>query len=211
MADPKPRAKATYQDVLDAPEAMVAEILDGELVLSPRPAVPHANAASELIGFLRTRFGRRGTPGGWLILVEPEVHLGDHVVVADLAGWRRDRAEHVGAGPFTAIAPDWICEVLSGSTEKHDRRQKLRIFAEHAVGHVWLVHPLRRTLEVMRRHDSMWLTVAVHSDDDVVRAEPFAEVELDLSALWEGYGPGPSRAAEPIARYEPGGFTERDY
>jgi Uma2 family endonuclease len=212
MSDAKPRVRATYQDVRDAPEHSVAEILDGELVLSPRPALPHVSVMTELSAFLRTRFGRRGQPGGWLILVEPELHLADHVVVPDLAGWRLDRADQVDVSRrFTVIRPDWVCETLSPWTERFDRRLKLRIYAEHAVGHAWYVHPLRRTLEVMRRQESMWLTVAVHGDDDVVRAEPFDQLELDLAALWADQGPPPSRASELAARYQPGSAHELDY
>ena len=81
--------RATYEDVLNAPENKVAEILDGELVLSPRPALRHARAASRLGAFLGDPFDRgRGGPGGWTLLDEPELHLGEHVVVPDIAGWR---------------------------------------------------------------------------------------------------------------------------
>ncbi|HEX2872196.1 MAG TPA: Uma2 family endonuclease, partial [Polyangiaceae bacterium] len=86
------RGRATYQDVLDAPEHLVAEIINGELVTSPRPASPHARAASSIGGELYGPFDRgRGGPGGWVILVEPELHLLGHVLVPDLAGWRRER------------------------------------------------------------------------------------------------------------------------
>src|ERR1041384_7619080 len=95
MSEAKPRRKATYQDVLDAPAHMVAEILDGELVLSPRPAGPHAAVTGELLTSIRNRFGRGRSPGGWLILFEPEIHLGEDVVVPDLAGWRLERESHV--------------------------------------------------------------------------------------------------------------------
>ena len=40
--------RATYQDVLDAPAHLVAEVLDGTLYTHPRPAMPHARATSVL-------------------------------------------------------------------------------------------------------------------------------------------------------------------
>ncbi len=194
------KAEATYQDVLDAPEHMVAEILDGELVLSPRPAPRHASVASVLGAELIPPFGRgRGGPGGWIILDEPELHFGRRVVVPDLAGWRRERLPSVpeDAAYFT-LAPDWICEVASKSTEKLDRRKKLPLYASVGVGHAWLIHPRLRTLEVLRRHGEHWLVVAVHGDDEKIRAEPFDAIELDLANLWADL---PTRASEPTAEY----------
>ena len=137
--------RATYEDVLNAPENKVAEILDGELVLSPRPALRHSAASSQLGAAIGSAFDRRagdpGGPGGWRILDEPELHLGEHVVVPDLAGWRRERLPVVPDDPFTSLAPDWVCEVLSPSTERIDRGRKLRIYAEAGVAHAWLVQP----------------------------------------------------------------------
>ncbi len=57
VAEPKPR-RATYQDIVDAPEHKVAEILDGELVLSPRPAKPHSSVYTTLIGDIEPAFAR---------------------------------------------------------------------------------------------------------------------------------------------------------
>jgi Uma2 family endonuclease len=111
------RKPATYADVLAAPDHVVAEILDGELHLSPRPAPRHAAASSGLGGALHGPFDRgRGGPGGWRILDEPELHLGADVVVPDLAGWRRTRLPRLPDEAYFTLAPDWICEVVSPST-----------------------------------------------------------------------------------------------
>jgi Uma2 family endonuclease len=203
MGEPKRRG-ATYQDVLDAPEHVVAEILNGELVLSPRPAPPHAFTHTALTGWLHPRFGRGGTPGGWLILLEPELHLEEEVVVPDLGGWRLARAPALDDEAYFTLPPDWVCEVLSKSTEKNDRTEKLAIYAEHGVGHVWLIHPIRRTLEVLRRQDRHWLSIGIHKDDQVVRVEPFDAVELDLATLWGDVRPRPTgtRASEAVAAYD---------
>lgn len=184
------RRRATYEDVLAAPRHLVAEIIGGELRLSPRPAGPHALVATMLGGELGQPFHRgRGGPGGWLILGEPELHLGAEIVVPDLAGWRRERMPAVANVAYFELAPDWLCEVLSPSTEKSDRAEKLAIYAAAGVPHAWLVNPLSRTLEVLRRQDAHWLTIAVHKDDDKVRAEPFDAVELDLAVLWADLAP----------------------
>ena len=135
--------RATYDDVLNAPENMVAEILDGELILSPRPAPRHAVASSALVGLLHPAFDRgRGGPGGWWILGEPELHFGEQVLVPDLAGWRRERMAALPDEAFFSLAPDWVCEVLSPSTERIDRSRKLGTYAGAKVAHAWLVNPV---------------------------------------------------------------------
>jgi Uma2 family endonuclease len=184
MAHPAKR-RATYEDVLATPAAKVAEILDGELHVNPRPGGPHTAVASALGEELGPPFKRgRGGPGGWIILDEPEIHLGEDIVVPDLAGWRRERLPSVRNVAYFDLAPDWLCEVLSDSTRKLDRSQKLPTYARTGVRHVWLVDPMARTLEVLRLDADKYVILATHADEARVRAEPFEAIELDLSVLW---------------------------
>jgi len=184
----EPKRRATYDDVLAAPEHQVAEILDGELFLSPRPAMPHARASSRLGVQIGGPFDREpgdpAEPGGWLILDEPELHFAADVVVPDLAGWRRERMPRIPNAPWTELAPDWLCETLSPSTAAIDRGRKLRIYAHEGVRHVWLLDPIARTLEVLALDGDRWSIAAVHSGSEAVRAEPFAAIDLDLARLW---------------------------
>jgi Uma2 family endonuclease len=189
MAQPA-RPRATYADVLAAPSHMVAEILGGELHLSPHPAIPHAAALTALGGVLGPPFKRgRGGPGGWLQLNKPELHLGEDIVVPDRCGWRRERLPALPNAAFVTLAPDWVCEVLSPSTAKLDRSEKLRIYARERVAHVWLIDPTLRTLEVLALDGESWRLLAVHHDDARVRAQPFEVFELDLSVLWADVTP----------------------
>ena len=182
----KPLKKhATYDDLREVPEHFVAEMFDGELYASPRPASPHAHAASVLGGELSGPFhrGRHG-PGGWVILDEPELHLGNDVLVPDLAGWRRARMPTVAALPFFTLVPDWICEVLSPSSEQLDRGKKLRVYAREGVQHAWLVDPLLRTLEVLALASHELIPCAAHEGAVNVRVPPFDAIELEVGALW---------------------------
>jgi Uma2 family endonuclease len=187
MGTPAKR-RASYEDILKAPPHKVAEIIDGDLILSPRPAGPHA-AATALGEELGPPFKRgRGGPGGWIILDEPELHLGPDVLVPDLGGWRRETMNTIPNEPYFTIRPDWVCEVLSPSTERLDRGDKLARYARAGVAHAWLVNPLQRTLEVARlsiEKPQQWLTLGVFRDDAKVRAEPFEVFELDLAVLWQ--------------------------
>jgi Uma2 family endonuclease len=180
------RRRATYEDVLAAPRHVVAELVRGVLQTHPRPAPPHARASSKLGSRLGRAFDDgEGGPGGWWILDEPELHLpsGD-VLVPDLAGWRLERMPALPTTPFFELVPDWICEVLSPSTEADDRADKMPIYAEAGVEHAWLVDPILKTLEIHRRAGDRWLVVATHKGDMRCHAEPFDAIELELGQLW---------------------------
>ena len=180
------KKNATYADLCALPDNFVAEILGGELYASPRPGFPHARAAGALFRTLGGPFedGENG-PGGWWFIMEPELHFGADVVVPDVAGWRRERMPTVPNVAHFALAPDWLCEVLSPSTKAIDRGKKLPIYAQQGVGHLWLLDPLQQTLEVLRLESQGWSLVATHEADARVRAEPFDAIELALRALWQ--------------------------
>jgi len=185
---PYEKADATYADLEALPSNLVGEIVSGRLIASPRPAPRHARTSSDLGVLLGApfRFGRGG-PGGWWILDEPELHLGRDVVVPDLAGWRRERMPRLPETAYFELVPDWACEVLSPSTERLDRGEKLEIYRREQVAHVWLASPLVRTLEVLRLTDDGFLLVAVHTApaQGPVRAEPFDAVELDIGLVFD--------------------------
>jgi Uma2 family endonuclease len=179
---------ATYDDVRAAPDNVVAELIDGTLYTSPRPAAAHAMAATQLATGLVEAFGRKRSsgPGGWVILVEPELHIVGQTMVPDLAGWRRERMPEMPHVPAFELAPDWLCEVRSPSTALLDRRIKLPKYAEAGVQHVWLVEPDAQLLELFRRTAAgTWEVAAVFSEDEKARIEPFDAIELDLALLWE--------------------------
>jgi Uma2 family endonuclease len=184
----RPEVEAAFAAV---PDGTVAEILDGELFTFPRPARPHTRSASRLGFKLGSPFDLgEGGPGGWVILVEPELRLGPRpdILDPDLAGWKRERLPDALGDEETLayydVVPDWVCEVISPSTERIDRGKKMRIYRREGVGHVWLLSPLLRTLEVYRLEGGRWLLLETYEDDAKVRAEPFDAVELDLGGVW---------------------------
>ena len=181
------RKPATYEDLRKVPEHKIAEIIDGELIVSPRPAPPHALAASVIHGELAGPFHRqRGGPGGWWILFEPELHLASDVLVPDIAGWRRSRLPQMPKTAYFELPPDWVCEVVSPSSMRVDRIRKLRIYAREAVPHAWIVDPLRRTLEVFTLQAGVYALTHAFEGDGNVKAPPFDAIDLELLALWGG-------------------------
>lgn len=182
------RKQATYADIEAAPEGQIAEILAGELYTQPRPALTHCLTSSVLGDELVGPFQRgRGGPGGWWILYEPELHLGDEVMVPDFAGWRRERLPIFPKGQAAmTLAPDWVCEILSPRTESLDRGLKMELYAREQVDYLWLIQPLAETLEVYRRQEQRWLRLSFWQGTAQVRVDPFEAIELDLGALWSG-------------------------
>ena len=184
-----PRRKATYDDLCAIPEQFVAEIVDGELVTNPRPALRHALATSVIGGQLFDRFNRPpGDPdglGGWWLLFEPELHLGGDVLVPDLAGWRRSRMPTLPDVVGVTLAPDWVCEVSSPTTRLLDRHRKMPIYARERVEHLWLVDPPAATVEAYDLQDGVWVLASTHVGDERVRIAPFEVIVLDLARLWE--------------------------
>jgi Uma2 family endonuclease len=179
------RRRAVYADIEALPDNLLGEIVDGELIVSPRPTLRHAQTSSVLGGLLGPPFFFGEGPGGWIILDEPELHLGEDVLVPDLAGWRRERVPVVPDEPAFSIAPDWVCEVLSPGTEAFDRARKLRVYARERVAFAWLIDPALKTLEVLRLEGTRWLLLGTFEGNVKVRAEPFDAVELNIGLLWK--------------------------
>jgi len=177
---------ASYADVLAAPEHMVAEILNGDLVLSPRPTYRHARASSGIGMSLSAYDGNpRGTdPGGWWILDEPELHFGPTVMVPDLAGWRRERLPEIPDVAWLELAPDWVCEVASANTRRYDRMVKSGLYLEHGVAWTWLVTPTEETIEVFHAEAGRWVLAASSVGAEPVRLPPFDLLELDVGRWW---------------------------
>ena len=182
---PTVRRPATYQDVLDAPPNMVAELIRGALHLQPRPASPHALAGSSLGIVVGGPFQMgRGGPGGWWIIDEPELHFGPDVLVPDVTGWRHERMPAFPDVPYFELPPDWVCELLSPGTRRIDLTDKRRLYAEASVAHLWFVDPIARTLEAFALRDGAWTLIAALKDDEEVRVAPFDAVAFPLSVLW---------------------------
>jgi len=185
VAEPA-KKKAVYDDLYNIPENMTGEIINGELVVTPRPSRRHTNTASMLGAEIIPpyRLGRGGGPGGWIIMDEPEISFGGDIFVPDLAGWKEERFLWKEPHNWISVAPDWVCEILSPSTAQTDRAEKMPIYAKHRVPHIWLIDPILKTLEVFRLESGMWVLAGVYAKAAKVKAEPFIQMELDLDLLW---------------------------
>jgi Uma2 family endonuclease len=173
--------RATYQDVIDAPEHMVAEIANGRLHLHPRPG-PRVAAAKFSVAGCIDRL-TRDAPGDWHFAIAPELHLGEDVLVPDLAGWRRERMPVYPDVAFFTLAPDWVCEILSPATRRFDLTEKRAIYGANGVPHLWLLDPEARTLEAFTPTAGAWTLAGAFQDGDDIRAAPFEAIAFLLATL----------------------------
>lgn len=184
------RKLATYADLAALPDHVVGEILNGQLYLQSRPRPIHAKAETSIGGDLDGTFGRRTDdpqrPGGWLILVEPELVLGQQVIVPDLAGWTRERMPNLPTTPQFHLAPDWVCEIVSPATARKDRVIKLPMYAAEGVRWAWLVDPDTRTVEAFANEAGRWMLLGNWVGDDAARIPPFEAAEFAMLNWWDG-------------------------
>lgn len=179
-----PRA-ATYADIEALAPNLVGEIIDGGLVTHPRPSPRHAEASARLASELDGPFRKgQGGPGGWRFMIEPELHLGPHVLVPDIAGWRHERLPKLPDTAYLEVMPDWICEVLSNGTERYDRGAKRTIYAAFGLAHYWLVDPRTQVLETFELRGTDWLLCGTFTDADTVTAPPYEACPIELGGIW---------------------------
>ena len=180
--------KPTLYEQLEAlPEDLTGEILNGQLHTQPRPTGPHARAETERGIDIGSAYGRgRGGPGGWWILIEPEIHfvIDQEVIVPDLAGWQKQRMPQIPEGHRFTVVPDWVCEILSPATASKDRELKMPLYAHYGVAHAWLVDPQRRTFEAYGLDHKDWRPLGQASGRDSIGVAPFDALALDLANLW---------------------------
>ena len=188
------KRKATYQDLYKIPDNATGEIIDGEIIVTPRPSRKHVICTTALGAAVTApyQFGQGNGPGGWIFAIEPEIGLGEQIMVPDLAGWKRERFPVEEDHNWISAVPDWVCEILSPSTFRTDKVKKMPVYAHHGVGHIWLIDPVAMTMDVFRLESGKWVLLVSFAENDKLRAEPFQEIEIDLEALWLGSSQSPS-------------------
>ncbi|MDR3570472.1 MAG: Uma2 family endonuclease [Syntrophobacteraceae bacterium] len=182
------KKNATYEDLFTIPENTTGEIINGELFVTPRPSRKHTYSTSVLNSRIGPpyQFAEGGGPGSWIIIVAPEIKLGENILVPDLAGWKKEGFPFEEDTNWISAAPDWVCEILSPGTASLDKSWKMPVYALHGVACAWIIDPMAmRTLDVYGlAQGGGWRLLASYGENDLVRANPFEEIEIKLSDLW---------------------------
>jgi Uma2 family endonuclease len=190
------RRDATPDDFWAIPEEQrFHELIAGEIVEKASPSGEHGDAQAGLVGAIRSPFqrspGGRGGPGGWWIATEVEVLLGVEIARPDVLGWRRENCPERPTGMPVKQRPDWICEVISPSNAKHDTIKKLRLYHRSRISHYWILDPRDTTLTVMRWSADGYITLLRAERGEIVRPEPFEQIELSVGVVFGDDPPEP--------------------
>lgn len=177
------KKNAKYADLDLIPDGWVGEIVDGDLYAHARPRIIHVRAISRLSRQLG-RYDEDDSPKGWVILPEPEIWFGKHLLVPDLAGWRRRRLPELPDIVTMKLTPDWVCEGLSPSTAWLDKGRKREIYAHHGVGHLWFADPALEELEVYVLDGKSYRVAKTAGGNVRATLAPFPHA-LDLTRLWQ--------------------------
>jgi Uma2 family endonuclease len=182
--------RATLADLIAlADRGRAVELIDGEIIEKAVPTPEHGAAQvklGEILGPFHRKLGGPRGPGGWWFMSEVEVlyPTGDDVYRHDLAGFRRERCPARPTGWPVRERADWVCEILSASTARYDIVEKQRTLHAHGVPHYWILHPEDETLMVLRHGPDGYVNVLNAGTGDVVRAEPFDAIAIDVGELF---------------------------
>ena len=185
MSQPVRPVPPTRADLDALPANVKGEIIDGVLYAMTRPRPKYQAVGARITSSLEPPFTLgKGGPGGWWILPEPGIELPRSPEVApDIAGWRRERLAALPDGPVTLV-PDWVCEVLSPTTRRHNLLVKVPYYASVGVPFLWLVDLDARALLVSKLVGEHWTDLQRFGDQRAARVEPFADIELDIAEWW---------------------------
>ena len=190
MALPAEKARYTFADALTWDEKDRIEIIDGEAFMMAPPSRVHQEIVAELTrqfgNFLEGKrckvypapfgvrlFERDGAPPEDVdTMVEPDLS-----VVCDSS--KLDSRGCKGA-------PDLVVEILSPSTQRHDRLVKLNLYQRAGVREYWIVDPDSRTVQVMQQESGRLQLHEVYSHGDVARVNVLEGCFIDLGKVFLG-------------------------
>jgi len=144
----RPRVRATREDYERLPEHVKAELIDGEIVVTPAPSDWHEHLVASLTALVRDHLGTAAR--GRVLGSRTEVsvwELGEEKILQPDIVVLPEGAMPTGRD-WKAPIPVWVAEVLSPSTAKRDRAVKVRLYAAAGVREAWLVDPDAETIEV---------------------------------------------------------------
>lgn len=170
------------------PEGSKASIIRGHLCMAPAPRPRHQRCVWQL-GTLLAPYDQSAPESTmsqrWYFLHEPELHLGSgpDKFQPDIVGWFAERASFGADDSSITIRPNWVCEVLSPSTEVFDRATKAPLYAEHRIDWLWLISPEDATIEVFANDGALYrpvktLTPVDTSDLTPAMLAPFEQLTV---------------------------------
>ncbi|HEX3476267.1 MAG TPA: Uma2 family endonuclease [Kofleriaceae bacterium] len=91
------------------------------------------------------------------------------------------------------VVPDWVCEILSKTTRRHDLLRKLPYYAKVGVAYAWVVDLEARVLTAHRLESTDGRIIGTYSDETEARIAPFDAVPLNVADWWPPAAPEDQR------------------
>jgi Uma2 family endonuclease/predicted DNA-binding transcriptional regulator AlpA len=182
---PKGDGKFTYQDYLKLPEepGYRYEVLDGVLVKEPSPTVLHQRVSRRLMRILEDFFWKTD-PSGEVLAAPLDVTFQDVTVVQPDIFYIAGNQKEIVQDARIDGAPRLVVEIISPSSSRKDRLQKMQIYQKAQVRHYWIVNPDEKTMECFALRSVVYALVAAGLDEDVITHPDFAGLYIDLETLW---------------------------
>lgn len=181
----EPSKSYTYRDYLLLPEepGYRFEVLEGMLIKEPSPSVIHQRVSRRLQRILEDYFGACD-PEGEVFNAPLDVTFHDVSVVQPDLFYVSGKQKLIVKDARVDGPPELVVEILSPSSLRKDRLQKMRIYQKAKVRHYWLVNPEEKTLECFSLRDGAYALVAAGLDEEVVEHPEFAGLAISLGVLW---------------------------
>ena len=151
----------TYDDYLKLDDDHDYEVIDGNLIMEPKPKPYHQEVVITLAELLRmflreSHFGK--------VYVDVDVVFDNQVVSPDIIFISTDRL-HIIQEINIQGPPDLVIEILSPSTQKHDRKVKSQLYFDNGVKEYWLVDPALSLVEILSSAEDSWKRTAYGAGD----------------------------------------------
>lgn len=171
----RPKLRATRADLDRLPEEVKAELIGGEIVVTPAPSDWHEALVARLLLSLHDCLGAAAADRLRASRTEISARPGtsDEETVQPDVAVLPEGARPTGRD-WRAPTPVWVAEVLSPSTARRDRRVKPAILAAAGVREAWVVDPDEETVETI--------------DLVTMRRRTFARGERAASLAIPGFG-----------------------
>ena len=182
MTQPKPKTKFTVADYMNTPDDVRYQLIDGELILAPSPTTRHQRVSVRLFVDLH-QFVRMEGLGEACIAPLDVVFPDREVYQPDILFVSNERRGIITEANIQG-APDLVVEILSPSTQRHDRGHKQNVYAERGVREYWIVDPDSRTLEVLSAGSNGWTPTTTFSAEDVLVSPLLPGLSIDLGQVF---------------------------
>ena len=187
LADERTRRLRFYDEMT---EEQKVEFINGEVFMHSPAKIRHVDASLNLVVLLRFHVARRDL--GWVGSEKNLICLTRNDYEPDVVFYGPEKAALLQPDQMKLPAPDFIAEVLSPSTERHDRGVKFDDYAAHGVREYWLIDPVGNAVEQYALPDGTtgeetptYRLIGIQSGDDAVSSVAVPGFHLPARALFE--------------------------